>query len=360
MSKIIVNTGTLWAGGAERVLSILSKPFADAFEDVYYVMWLDNKYPDIFYDIDERVKVIRVSQESGSIGLWRQLLWYRKYVKNEKPDLVLSFMTSIILIVTLSLFGLKIPQIVAERNDPRYTSNKWIRQIINMLYFMPSIKGIIMQSEWNKSYFSNKFLLRKTSIIPNPIEMSADLVGTARLSNKNNVVVSVGRLTDQKQHTTLLKAFELFHKHHPDYSLIIYGDGKNRELLEREADNLGLRGCINLPGRVSNVLSHILSARMFVMTSKYEGMSNALVEAMSVGLPCISTKVSGATDLIKDGENGYLVDVGDVYTISEKMCVIAENESLRNTLAANASLVYRKLEKNTIGNQWVDYLKKNS
>lgn len=357
MTKLIVNTGTLSAGGAERVLSILSKPFVDAFDEVQYVMWLDEKYPDIFYKIDSRVKIVRISRESGSTKIWRQMLWFRKYVRREKPSIVLSFMIMICFTVTISLAFTGTKQIVAERNDPRFFRRKWLRQIINWSYLLPDVKGVLMQTEWNRRYFKNKRLLKKTSVIYNPINIDIKYVGMAINTPKEDVVVNVGRLAPQKQQWILLDAFARFHQTHPSFKLVIYGEGEMRSRLQKQIEDLGIADSVYLPGRSQEVMKEILPARMFVIVSEYEGMSNALIEAMCVGLPCISTKVSGATDLIKDGENGALIEVGDIEDIASKMSMIADNPHIAARYAEKSQKIYADLNSSEISRQWVTYLK---
>lgn len=358
MSKLIVNTGTLAAGGAERVLSILSKPFADAFDEVQYVMWLDAKYPDIFYEIDPRVKIVRISKESGSTNILKNVLWYRKYVKFQKPNIVLSFMVMVCFTVTMALLGSGIPQVVAERNDPRYfAGSKLMRGFINFVYRCKDVKGILMQTQSNKDYFRSKVLYRKTDVIFNPITMDAAMVGKALTTEKENLVVCVGRLTSQKRNDRLINAFAEFFKTHPSYRLCFWGEGEKRLELQKLTDTLDLSKSILFPGRSNEVMDEICKARMFIMTSEYEGMSNALLEAMCLGLPCISTKVSGATDLIQDGVNGYLTDHDNQQQLVDAMCKIADSDSEANRIGVSASDTYNQLSVEVIAKQWVEYLK---
>lgn len=356
MSKLIVNTGTLSSGGAERVLSILSSSFADSFDEVKYVMWLDAKYPEIFYEIDARVEIVKISKETGSTSILKNMLWFRKFVKREKPDLVLSFMVMVCFTVTISLLFTGICQVVAERNDPRFFKNRWIRKLINYSYYSPDIKGIIMQTKWNMTYFESNILYAKTHVIHNPIDINNQLVGVALRTQKKDIIVSVGRLTSQKQQSVLVKAFATFYKTHPSYRLILYGEGEERDNLANLADNLGIKERLFLPGRSKQVINDISFAKIFVMSSLYEGMSNALIEAMCVGLPCISTKVSGATDLINDGENGFLVDTGDDKMIAEKMTMLADNPKMAETFGKKASDIYSLLSKEIICKEWIEYL----
>lgn len=355
MSKLIVNTGTLSAGGAERVLSILSYSFADAFDEVYYVMWLDDKYPDIFYKIDPRVKIIPISKESGKNNIWGKILWFRRFVSRQRPSIVLSFMVMINFVVTISLIGLKIPQIVAERNDPRFfKGNKMLRKFIDFLYREKNIKGIFMQTQNNKDYFTSNCILNKTSVIPNPVLLDESNVGKGLNTKKEDLIVTVGRLTKQKRQEDLINAFYEFHKSHPSYKLCVWGEGERRFELEQMAESLNLKDYILFPGRTDNVIDEISKAKLFVLTSEYEGMSNALIEAMCCGIPCVSSRVSGSTDLIIDGVNGYLVDVGDVEGITQKMSLVVDNEVLSRKISKNAILVYNDLNNEVISKKWID------
>lgn len=359
MSKLIVNTGTLSSGGAERVLSILSTPFADEFDEVLYVMWLDAKYPDIFYEIDPRVRIVRISKESGSTNILKQILWFRKYVRKQNPSIVLSFMVMVDFTVTMALLGTGIPQVVAERNDPRFFSgSKILRKFINFVYKTKDVKGILMQTQSNKEYFTSKKLYNKTEVIYNPILMDKSLAGKALKTIKEDLIVSVGRLTKQKSFHHLIEAFSKFHSSHPTYKLCIYGEGEKRVQLQELIEQLSLSDSVLLPGRSNKVMEEICRAKMFVMSSKYEGMSNALLEAMCLGLPCISTKVSGATDLIQEGVNGFLVDYGDTDAIADKMSELANNPDLCVKIGSEANGKYEQLNVDVIAAQWVEYLNK--
>ncbi|MBE6286823.1 MAG: glycosyltransferase family 4 protein [Mediterranea massiliensis] len=357
MSKLIVCTGTLMSGGAERVLSILSKPFADAFEQVEYVVWLDDKFPEVFYKIDQRVKIIRISKESRSKNFINHLIWFRKYVKESTPDVILSFMVMINFSVMLSLLGTKVPLVLAERNDPRFFHHgEILRKIITAMYSLNNVKRLVMQTVNNKLYFPIK-LQNKIDIIYNPLEIDNNLHAISLKTEKQNRIVSVARLENQKHQHILIEAFAKFKKNHPNYSLTIYGEGSMRESLEAQIFSLKLNDSVFLPGRTSNVLDIIKDAKMFVMTSLYEGMSNSLLEAMYLGLPCISTKVSGATDLIENYENGILVDIDDVNAIASAMDLLATDSDIALSLGEKATHVYEKLNVNMISEKWISCLK---
>ncbi|MBO7197200.1 MAG: glycosyltransferase [Tidjanibacter sp.] len=348
--ELVVFCSALTAGGAERVLSILAVPFADHFDSVRYVMW---KEAPVFYDIDPRVELVCVERECGSREALAKLLWLRRYVKRLQPSLVLSFSAPYNMLALAALLGSGTKTVVAERIDPR--SFRWGRVLEwcrKLLY--RTAAGVLAQTEYSKEYFTGT-LRDKTTVIYNPVTMDPSHVGRALRAEKQPVVVSAARLVPQKRQTLLIDVFARFAEQHPDYRLVIYGEGVERENLMRHAAERGVAERVVLPGTVKNLWDCIASARMFVMTSLFEGMSNSMIEAMCLGLPCISTKVSGATDLIRDGHNGYLVDIDDAEELYRKMELLAD-EQTASRIGAEATKVYESLKVETISRVWTEYL----
>lgn len=353
MNKIIVSCATFCSGGAERVLSILSSSFVENFDEVIYLTWIDQ--PD-FYAFDMRVKRICVEKECGSTFLPKKALWFRNYVKKENPTIVLSFLEPYNVMICLTLIGIDIPIVVANRNDPRYVWGSFIQRNLRAFAYKRAI-GNLSQTENNKNYYKGS-LFEKGHVIYNPIFLPKEYVGKALCSKKKKRLVSVARLTKQKNPEMLIRAFKLFHQKHPDFTLTMYGEGTDRDYILSLVANEGLSDYIFLPGARKDIWDEISDAKCFVMSSWYEGMPNALLEAMCLGLPCVSTKVSGAVDLIKDGVNGMLVDLDDDNTLSEVLCKIIEDNQFAISLGSKATELYHLLKVETISRQWVDYLKK--
>lgn len=351
--KLLISCATFCSGGAERVLSILSSSFADNYDEVIYLTWIDK--PD-FYTIDARVKRICVEKECGSTFLPKKSLWFRNYVKRENPSLVLSFLDPYNVMVCFSLWRVKIPVIVASRNDPRYVWGGFIQRNLRSLAYRKAA-GILSQTENNKNYFKGS-LFDKGHVLYNPIFLPKEYVGRALGIKKKNRIVSVARITKQKNPEMLIQAFKRFHLKYPNYTLTMYGEGEDRDYVLDLIKKEGLSSYITLPGSKNNIWDEIIDAKCFVLTSWYEGMPNALLEAMSLGLPCISTKVSGATDLIKDGENGLLIDINDDNAFTDALITIVENEELALSISSNATKVFDMLTVDTISKQWIEYLSK--
>lgn len=352
--KVYISGGTLQSGGAERVISLLSSSFVDVFSVVKILMWID---APIFYHLDKRIEIISIEKECHSKNNLKKMMWVRNFVLNNKPDAFLSFLTPFSLLSITSLVGIKCNIIVAERNDPAYLRGGYLmKKIRNFLFRRTS--GILVQTANNKEGY-NKYLRRKISVIYNPVFMSPETRGTALNKESKKEIVSVARLHSQKNIPMMLRAFKEFYKRHPDYKLIIYGEGCERVQLEEMIQKEGLALCVTMPGVRKDIFNEISCAKMFVLSSDYEGMPNALIEALCLGLPCISTKVSGAVDLIENGKNGILVEKGDFIAMSNAMEQVANDDDLARRLAKQAVSIYDKLEVSQISKQWVDYLQRS-
>lgn len=351
MSKIILSFSALSQGGAGRVCANLSYALCNHYESVILVAW--NNRP-LFYEIDQRARLLSIEKEIGSKNDIKRLRWFRNFVKQEKPDLILSFMEPYNLRVLLSTVGLGIPTVVSERNEPHAVNKYWLMdQFEKMVYGLAD--GIVVQTPTIQRFFDGR-LANRTHVLYNPVDLSKDIVGKALVTPKKKRIVSVARLIPQKKHDVLLRAFAKFSESHPNYTLAIYGEGPSRGNLQQLAMSLGIADKVSLPGNLKNVHEAILDANMMCLVSSREGMSNAMIEAMCLGLPCICTKVSGAVDLISDGKNGMLVDVGDMDGLAEKMKLLADDASLSYSIGHEAFGLFDILNKTKINEEWISYL----
>ena len=351
MSRIIINIGTLSAGGAERVVSILTKPIADKFDEVEIILW---HHLPIHYTIDPRVKITFLPDLSKTESRLKNMRFFRNYIKQQRPDLLLSFLTPFNMLAIVSLFGCNIRTVVCERNDPHFIKGgKFMESIRNFLYRFAD--GALVQTKYGLSCYP-AYIRKKMKVIYNPVIMEDSLIGKAINEAKENLFVSVGRLEPQKNQKMLIRAFAKFCNTHSDYRLIIYGDGSMRGDLEAYINNLGLQDKVKLPGSCRDIWQKLLPAKAFILSSDAEGMSNALIEAMCLGLPVVSTKVSGSTDLIVNGGNGILVNLGDEDGMYKAMCKIVDNEDQSIEMGNNASHIYSLLKEDEIAKQWIAYL----
>ena len=339
--KILFFVSSMEDGGAQRVISILSDKLTERGFSVSILKYF--KTVDLF-NLNDKVKTYSVEENTGTTNTVRNLGFIHKEFK--KYDVVLSFLAPFNMIALVANLFNKTPIIVADRNDPsKVPSNKYVRFVRDLLYKLAD--RIVVQTKHNQAYFK-----KNTDVIYNPVVMD-DFKGMALRVNKEKLIVSSARLEKQKNQEMLIDSFDVFHKNHPEYKLVIYGEGSYRKNLEEKIDKLGLNGCILLPGVTKDIFNKIATAELFVLTSNYEGMPNALIEAMCLGLPVISTKVSGATDLIRHMENGMLVDLNDVESLSKYMEELIENKELAVRLGNEAVKLNDLLNANRITDEWV-------
>ena len=350
MKRHLFFIGTLCNGGAERVVSILAGHMAKQGLEVEILTYYDRP---VSYELDSRVKLTAVETMTGSGNKIKNLLAIRAYFKKH-AKVVISFLAPFNIMAIAANLGNGVPIIVADRNDPtKVPSNAVVRKIRDILYRFAT--GVVVQTQKNKAYFSQA-VQKKSRVIYNPIDLK-ESAGIALKTEKEKKIVTVGRLMPQKNQKMMIAALKEVLKKHPDYQLVIYGEGPSREELESFVRELGVEEHVLLPGNVTDIHDRIKDAEMFVLSSDYEGMPNALIEAMCLGLPSVSTKVSGATDLIKDHENGILTDLNDQKQLENAMLELIENKELSERLAINAAKLNQELEVSGIMQQWTDFIK---
>lgn len=329
--SLLFMISTLGGGGAERVTTILASEFSKRCQVCLLHLNRNNRR----YPVAEGVKVIDCSAEGN---LFRKLFHIR-FSFPFKAFAVLRVKRRYHIDTTVSmlhkpnrynsLIRWRDRRIMSERNDP---SRKPENEFRDAKKNYAAADHVVFQSERVKGLFSEK-IQEKSTIIRNPIAVScyADRHPKKR-------IVTVGRYARQKNHDLLIRAFANFRQSHPDYTLHLYGDGELRDHLRSLIDEMHLEKEVFLEGFRDDIHGSIRDARMFVLSSDYEGMSNALMEAMMMGLPCISTACTGSDELIEHEKTGLLVPVNDEQALAFAMGRLAEDEELCRRLSDQAQL----------------------
>lgn len=328
MKKIVFVTGAMGRGGAERVISILGNYYVSLGWKVSILMLL---HSNIDYKLDDSIEVIDLSNDSkGAVSQIPGLIVsVRKYIKSNKPDAVVSFMAPIVLIAGLACKGLKVKHITSERIDPAEDKrNPVFQKVLNSIYATSSVCVLQTKRVWN--YFPEK-VQKNSVIIPNPISV----MHYAKEERKCKIVTA-GRLEPQKNQSMLIEAFAEIHKMYPEYTLEIFGEGKLEKELQQKINDLGLEDAAFLKGNVLNIHECMSNAKIFVLPSNFEGLSNALLEAMMMGLPCISTNCAGSDEAINHMENGILIDVGDKEALIKAMELLISDKELNKKIGCAA------------------------
>ena len=251
----------------------------------------------------------------------------------------------------ISIEDAQIPQKALKRNASRISALRRLcieykpaaapeKEYFNSVFrfvarhILPRADGCVFQTEDAKSWFPER-LQKKSTVIMNQVSQRFfDEVP----SDTHRGVAAVGRLSPQKNHAMLIRAYAALGD--VDEPLTIYGEGPLREELEALVKELGLEGRVFLPGQSADISRDIKGAKLFVLSSDYEGMPNVLLEAMALGLPCIATDCpcGGPASVIEDGVSGMLIPVGDEKALTEKMRLLLSSDETRGRLSQNAKI----------------------
>ena len=347
--KITFVTDTLQAGGAERVISILANRLQERGYDIEIICLRMHK---VFYEFNPSVK-LTFAEDYVNGGIFKKMIWLRKYTKQQKPSVVIAFMIAVYVVTLLSLAGSKIPVIVSERIDPRRTTK--LKNVLRYLV-MPLMQHLVVQTEDIKSYFP-AFIRKRTSIIFNPVTEAVFEAETAVIGKKKRLI-NVGRLYDQKNQRMLIDAFSRVKGQFPDYELVIFGEGPLQEELQSFINDKGVSDSVKLMGKSSQIIEELKASEIFCLSSDYEGMSNAMIEAVCLGLPVITTDISGARDVIVDGENGYIVNVNDAAAFANAISKILSDKELMQKMERNNLLKANLFKADTIVDSWIGLINK--
>lgn len=362
MKKIMFHINALGRGGAERVVTLLSGCFAkDGVDVVIATEWQEENE----YELPEQVRRIHVGltqkqeQASRLMKQWYRMANLRKAIRQENPDLVISFCVKANYRAMMATTGLKTPVIVSVRNDPKIDYVGAKNQLVNKL-FLNKADGCVFQTEEAKEFF-DPVLQKKSTIICNPVNEKY-LQATRQVPAKK--IVTVGRLVQQKNQMLLVKSFESLLQRYPNYDLYLYGDGALDECKEQLHSYVNgkkeLQDRVHFMGISSTLEKDLADAAMFVLPSNYEGMPNALMEAMALGLPVISTDCpcGGSRYWITHMETGQLTPVGDEKALTDAMVFYIDHQEEAEHIGKKARARMQEATLEKVFDQWKDYIRK--
>lgn len=334
--KLLFYIDSMHKGGANRVMANLTDYFANSGYDVILVNDILSGQRDPEYPVNPLVNrvILDVQGSSKVFSNLKRITKLRELIKAEKPDSVVSFMGPPNIRMLLASAFLKSRTVVSVRNDPtKEYGVGWIKRLIANVVFLLA-DGCVFQTEDASLYF-NRCVRRKSKVIVNPVNEA--FYGVDRSGTPRNIV-TVGRLVPQKNHILLIDAFAKIADEFPEENLIIYGEGPLREEMEKQIADLQLTNRIFLPGSTSRVPEVLSEAKLFVLSSDFEGMPNALMEAMAVGVPVISTDCpcGGPRSLVESESQGQLVPCGDAVALSNCMKAILSSQKLQQELSIGA------------------------
>lgn len=347
--------GSLHGGGAERVVCELASYLASHDHSVEILLVSETGRS---YSLTNEVSVKFLSTlNQSNIKVFRiikKMINLYKYIKNSSPDTYVVFLPETIRALLFFRKAVHAPIIVSERCNPAsYKSN-----VLSYLCKSYSLSdGIVFQTEQAKQFISDLIpKMPPTAVIPNAVNYIPN--DSFTMKKDKNTIIGVGRFSNQKNFPLLIRAFSLVAKDYPEVKLKIYGEGNLRGDYEKLIQNLNLEKRVLMPGFADNIYTEMRQAGMFVLSSDFEGIPNALIEAMSVGLPCVSTDCSGggARLLINNGENGLLVPTGDAEKMAEAIKKILDDTEFAKKISDNAMLIYKRFSPDKIYSEWEDFI----
>lgn len=346
--KVGLYAGLLFGGGAEKVIVELANGLSAAGDQVYLFA---DRLTSKDYPVEPDVTVVDFMSHPSENPLKKNLRRtseLRKVCSEQSLDVLVSFLSAPSFRSAAATLGLKTVHIMSVRNDPAKEYPTWRMGLAKLLFHHTRL--FVFQTEEARNGFF-KIALSKTCVIPNPVDASFFQIVPSKTSE---TIVSIGRLTNQKNFALLVDAFADIAADYPSVELRIYGEGELKAELEERASRLGVEKRVHLCGRTSDVPRVLAGAKMFVLSSDYEGMPNALMEALAAGLPCVATDcpVGGPRMLILSAEEGLLVKTGDREGLGRAIAAILGDPERARRLGVNAKHRMEELRTEKVVATW--------
>lgn len=343
----------LSAGGTERVVSLLANHWA-ARGWLVSIVTMEEPGTAPYYPLDPRITIVQLalpairrplSAETQTVV--RRILALRRALRALAPDVVIAFLTRANIVTLLATRGSGLPVIVSERNNAALQSAsrvwRWLRA-----HLYRRAHGVVTMTPGAHDHLARTTGARGR-VIPNFVDPGVvDLPQTP-----GTVLTAAGRLVPQKGFDLLLEAFARIAAAFPEWRLVIWGEGSERAALEAQRDRLGLGERVQLPGISSTPGAWLATAGVFVLSSRFEGWGNVLLEAMAAGRPVVAFDCPwGPREMITDGRDGLLVPCGDVAALAEALARLLGDPALRLRLAAAARVSTRRFSIDRIAPRW--------
>ncbi len=356
--RLALVISSLGLGGAERVLSRLAAGWAGQGVEVTLITLAGAE--NDFFTVPPQVKRVALGLMSNSTGAWQalgnnlqRLRALRRALRAARPEAVISFMDATNVLTILATRGLGLPVVVSERIDLAGHGAKLGRiwHTLRRLTY-PRAQAVVAVTQAVARQLKELTSAGVVEAIPNPVEPGS-CQGEPELLLDGPTVLGMGRLVPRKGFDLLTRAFHRCLPRHPDWKLVILGEGRDRPRLERLIRELGLQEKVRLAGRVREPGPVLAQAEIFALCSAYEGFPNALVEAMACGLAVVCADYAGGPgEIVGQGQAGLLVPVGDETALAAALDRLMADEELRRRLGREAQEAVRPYGLEAVLAQW--------
>lgn len=362
--KLLFLIHSLSMGGAERVTVNLANHWATKGWNVS-IATLTGHGED-FYPLHPSVDRIRLGLAGESGGMFSALAGnaariraVRRVLLEHRPDVAVGMMTTANVLLALAASGTGIPVIGSERIHPPAlpVGRPWA---VLRRWAYGRLDALVALTRPSAAWLQRYTQARRIVVIPNAVPWPLPVGAPVRLPEEllpadRHVLLAVGRLNEQKGFDLLLRAFVLIAARFPAWDLVIVGDGPERPALEQMVRDLGLAQRVVLAGRAGNVGDWYRRADLYVMSSRFEGFPNTLVEAMAHGVPAVSFDcATGPADIIRDGVDGLLVPPEDVERLSDTLARLMSDDAQRLRLASRAVEARERFSLERVASMWED------
>ncbi len=365
--RIYFLVSSMQGGGAERVASLLCNYWASLDYDVILVATYSERGENL-YPLDNSVQLVFLADliknpsKVKFINRLKRFIALRRSIIRSKPDVIISFLTEVNIIALIAAMGTNISVVVSERTNPMRYSPGYIWGFVRR-YGYQFARCVIVQTQDVKKWVEVNCPNTKVKVIPNPIKFPMTtgipiLKPSAIISDDRKLLLSVGRLENEKGYLRLIDAFAEIFQTHNNWDLVILGEGSERSKLEKIIESLKIKHHVHLPGRVGNIGEWYQRANLFVLSSYLEGFPNALLEAMAYGVPVISVDCgNGPRDLIQHEVNGLLVPEENATTgLSRAIKYMIQNDQARERMSVKAKEVGTRLSIEKVGAMWEEII----
>lgn len=339
---------TLSAGGAERVVSILANYYSDLGYPVTIICLIKNEA----YPINKEVNILypKFNLKRNVLCLLRTISYYRSTIKKVKPDVILSFQEFYNEIVSLALIGIPKKLYLFDRNNPFLKEqNKFQSFLRKVLY--PKATGVVVQTQIAASVITKNRLNKNILVLPNPLST----INSKWAGNNNKTITCIGRIEHQKNHKYLIDIFSEIQNE--GWILQIVGKGSLETELIEYCNSIKMQEKIKFLGHRKDTQEILSESTIFALPSLWEGFPNVLLEAMAIGVPCISNNCNtGPSELIDDGKNGFLIEIDNTDSFRKKLTTLMADENLRCSFSRESVLIRNKYSVEQIAHKLLNFL----
>lgn len=360
MKLLYITNGINGSGGLERVLSIKASNLAENLGYEVHIAGLNDSTSHLFYDFSNKIKLHSVAVSGNPIQYVKSYVsGFKKLVTKVNPD--------IIIVCDDGLKGFFIPSILGKSNPIIYerhvSKNIEVKKNASIFKIITTKIKLLLMDLLSKTF--HKFVVltnenrqewkgKNVVVISNPLSFyPAD---SSTLQKKK--VIAVGKQCHQKGYDLLLQSWKKVVEINPGWQLEIYGKKDASQGLEQQVKQLKIEHSVSFFEPEKNIMEKYLQSSIYVMSSRFEGFGMVLIEAMACGVPCVSFDCPfGPSDIIKNNEDGFLVENGNTIQLAEKLNILIENNSMRNDFGKNAKQNVKRFQPEIILKQWDELFK---